>query len=227
MGSTQWLIPSHCIQVDIERLLFSLAVKLHNFWGPLNRQKGDQFFYQMSDFCENCAILTPHILPPLLVNVWLIFDLQKHVNFVYIFKDFYGFEKWEFIARQFEHAVLYVVGLHVSGIVYQPNIHKIHQRWWYDYEKWGLQFSQKSRHLVEEMITFGLFFFFFINYIPQKFCDLTAKLHESLSISTLNALSRPSFLRGSITGAPRPTNSIWGTCVIYWAHCLFLWFWCW
>ena len=27
------LIPSHCIQVDIERLLFSLAVKLHNFWG--------------------------------------------------------------------------------------------------------------------------------------------------------------------------------------------------
>ena len=28
------LIPSHCIEVDIERLLFSLAVKLDNFWGP-------------------------------------------------------------------------------------------------------------------------------------------------------------------------------------------------
>ena len=27
-----------------------------------NRQKGDQFFYQMSGFCEN-AILT-HIIPP-------------------------------------------------------------------------------------------------------------------------------------------------------------------
>ena len=28
------MIPYHCIQVDIERLLFSLAVKLHNFLGP-------------------------------------------------------------------------------------------------------------------------------------------------------------------------------------------------
>ena len=28
------LIPSHCIQVDIERLLFSLAVKWHRFRGP-------------------------------------------------------------------------------------------------------------------------------------------------------------------------------------------------
>ena len=26
------------------------------------------------------AILTPHIIPLLLVNVWLIFDLQKYVN---------------------------------------------------------------------------------------------------------------------------------------------------
>ena len=48
------------------------------------------------------AIFTPHIIPPSLVNVWLIFNLQKHLN---IFKDSYWFEKWEFIAcsnRQFE-----------------------------------------------------------------------------------------------------------------------------
>ena len=51
-----------------------------------NRQKGDQFFYQMPYFCENCN--PPHIIPLQLVNVWLIFDLQKHVtDFVYIFKD--------------------------------------------------------------------------------------------------------------------------------------------
>ena len=40
----------------------------------------------MSDFCENCnphsSYLTPHIIPPPLVSVWLIFDLQKHVNWL-------------------------------------------------------------------------------------------------------------------------------------------------
>ena len=36
----------------------------------------------MSNFCENCKPhrVTPHIIPPLLVNVWLIFNLQRHVN---------------------------------------------------------------------------------------------------------------------------------------------------
>ena len=31
------------------------------------------------------AILTPHIIPPPLVNVWLIFDLQKYVNWLCVF----------------------------------------------------------------------------------------------------------------------------------------------
>ena len=43
------------------------------------RQKSDQFFYAMSDFCENC---NPHIIPPPLVNVWLVFDLPKHVSWL-------------------------------------------------------------------------------------------------------------------------------------------------
>ena len=44
-----------------------------------NRQKGDQFLYQMSDFCENC---NPHSSyhTTAVGNVWLMFDLQKHVN---------------------------------------------------------------------------------------------------------------------------------------------------
>ena len=96
------LIPSQCIQVDIERLLLSLAIKLHNFWGPKINVKGDQFFYQMPDFCENCH---PHsFIPLLLVNVWLITNLQKHGNWLcshQALKMFYQFEKWEFNAGFF------------------------------------------------------------------------------------------------------------------------------
>ena len=61
------LIPFHCIQVDIERLLFT------QFLRSKNRQKGNQFFYQTSDFCENC---NPHssyhttAVGECLVNIW-------------------------------------------------------------------------------------------------------------------------------------------------------------
>ena len=34
----------------------------------------------MSDFCKNCNPHSYDIIPPPLVNVWLIFDLQKYVN---------------------------------------------------------------------------------------------------------------------------------------------------
>ena len=53
-----------------------------------NRQKGDQFLYQMSDFCENC---NPHSLyhTTAVGNVWLISDLQKHVHWLWnSHKDF-------------------------------------------------------------------------------------------------------------------------------------------
>ena len=47
------IIPSQCIQVNIERLVFSLAVKLYNLqYNKVEKKKGDQFFYQMSDFCK-------------------------------------------------------------------------------------------------------------------------------------------------------------------------------
>ena len=68
------LIPSHWIEVDIERLLFSLAVRMPNFWGPGIEQKGDQCFYQMSDFCKNC---NPHssyhttAIGECLVDIWI------------------------------------------------------------------------------------------------------------------------------------------------------------
>ena len=107
------LIPSHCIQVDIERLLFSSAVKLHNFWGPKTDKTVINSSTKMSDFCENC---NPHstyhttAIGECLVVIEFA-ETCKLTEFAYIFKDFYRFEKWEFIAcsnRQFEHAVWYV-----------------------------------------------------------------------------------------------------------------------
>ena len=78
------LIPSHWIEVDIERLLFSLAVKMPNFWGP----KVDKKVINSSTkrlISVKITIFTPHIIPPPLVNVWLIFDLQKYVNWLCVF----------------------------------------------------------------------------------------------------------------------------------------------
>ena len=74
-----------------------------------NRQKGGQFFYQMSDFCENCnPYFSKSYTPPPLVNVWLIHDFQRHeTEIVYMFKDSYWFELWGFIVcsnKQFEWA---------------------------------------------------------------------------------------------------------------------------
>ena len=71
------LIPSHWIEVDIERLLFRLSVKMPNFWGP----KIDKKVISSPTKClisVKIAILTPYIIPPPLVNIWLIFDLQKY-----------------------------------------------------------------------------------------------------------------------------------------------------
>ena len=80
------LIPSHWIKVDIERLLFSLAVKMPTFWGP----KIDKKVINSSTKClisVKIAILTPHIIPPPLVNIWLIFNLQKYVKWLCMFLE--------------------------------------------------------------------------------------------------------------------------------------------
>ena len=74
------------LEVGIERLLFSLAVKIPNFWGP----KKDKKVINSSTKClisVKIAILTPHIIPPPLVNAWLIFDLQKYVNWLCVFLE--------------------------------------------------------------------------------------------------------------------------------------------
>ena len=68
----------------IKRLLFSLAVKMLNFWGPKKYKK----VINSSTKClisVKIAIMTPHIIPLPLVNVWLIFDLQKYVNWLCVF----------------------------------------------------------------------------------------------------------------------------------------------
>ena len=52
-----------------------------------NRQKGDQFLYQMSDFCENCNSHSSYHTTAI-GNVWLIFDLQKQYTHI---KTFYQF----------------------------------------------------------------------------------------------------------------------------------------
>ena len=52
-----------------------------NFWGP----KIDKKVINSSTKClisVKIAILTPHIIPPPLVNIWLIFDLQKYVKWL-------------------------------------------------------------------------------------------------------------------------------------------------
>ena len=55
-----------------------------NFWGP----KKDKKVINSSTKClisVKIAIMTPHIIPLPLVNVWLIFDLQKYVNWLCVF----------------------------------------------------------------------------------------------------------------------------------------------
>ena len=55
-----------------------------NFWGP----KKDEKVINSSTKClisVKIAIMTPHIIPLPLVNVWLIFDLQKYVNWLCVF----------------------------------------------------------------------------------------------------------------------------------------------
>ena len=102
------IIPSHCIQVDIERLFIQSSCQLHNFWGS----KIDEMVINSSIklISVKVAIPIPNILPVPVVNIWLIFDLQKHVSltlFTFL-KIFIGLKKWEFIAcwnRQFEHTV--------------------------------------------------------------------------------------------------------------------------
>ena len=67
-------------------LLFSLAVKMPHFWSS----KIDKKVINSSTKClisVKIAILTPHILTPPLVNVWLIFDLQKYVNWLCVFLE--------------------------------------------------------------------------------------------------------------------------------------------
>ena len=55
-----------------------------NFWGP----KKDKKVINSPTKClisVKIAIMTPHIIPLPLVNVWLIFDLQKYVNWLSVF----------------------------------------------------------------------------------------------------------------------------------------------
>ena len=68
----------------MERLLFSLAVKWHKFLGPKIDKKVINSYraYQMSDFCENCNPHFSYHTTGAVGNVWLIFDLQKHVNWL-------------------------------------------------------------------------------------------------------------------------------------------------
>ena len=55
-----------------------------NFWGPKKYKK----VINSSTKClisVKIAIMTPRIIPLPLVNVWLIFDLQKYVNWLCVF----------------------------------------------------------------------------------------------------------------------------------------------
>ena len=57
-----------------------------NFWDPkidkkvINSSNSNKCLISVK-----IAILTPHIIPPPLVNIWLIFDLQKYVKCLCVF----------------------------------------------------------------------------------------------------------------------------------------------
>ena len=107
------LILAHCIHVDITDF-YSSSCQVAQFFRSKNRQKGDQFFNQMSDFCENCNPVSYHTSA---VGECLDrpnIDLQKHVNWL-------SLHFWRFLsvwkmgvycmlkqAVWSEHAVLYV-----------------------------------------------------------------------------------------------------------------------
>ena len=108
------LIPSHWIEVDIERLLFSLAVKMPNFWGPKIDKRGDQFFYQMSEFCENCNPHSSHhttAVGEYLVDIWFA-EICQMTLIVCFWKSIHAFKKhtsfvWIYSQLQI-HTMLYV-----------------------------------------------------------------------------------------------------------------------
>ena len=106
------LIPSHCIQVDIERLLFSLAVKYHKFWGPKIDKKVINSYtkYLIS---VKIAILTPHIIPPPLVMFGrYLICRNMSTDYVCFWKSNHAFKKHTFfvwICSQLQiHTMLYV-----------------------------------------------------------------------------------------------------------------------
>ena len=74
LGMLQHTNPLSLSLNDTERLLFSLAsCQNAQYLRSKSRQKGDQFFYQMFDFCENC---NPHssyhttAVGKCLVDIW-------------------------------------------------------------------------------------------------------------------------------------------------------------
>ena len=73
---TNSLIPSQCIQDDIETW-FSLAVKWHKFWGP----KIDKKVINSSNKClisVKIAILAPHIIPQPTPNSESVLSTASH-----------------------------------------------------------------------------------------------------------------------------------------------------
>ena len=70
----------------IKKLILRDFVKMPNFWGP----KKDKNVINSSTKClisVKIVILTPHIIPLPLVNVWLIFDLQIYVKWLCVFLE--------------------------------------------------------------------------------------------------------------------------------------------
>ena len=109
--------------------------QMTQFLRSKNRQKGDQYFYLMSDFCENC---NPHSSDHTTAAGERLVDIRfaetcKLTLFTF-WKIFYQFEKWDFIAcsnRQFAHADLYVHSWVWNNLVKLINktIWKATQQW--------------------------------------------------------------------------------------------------
>ena len=106
------LIPSHCIQGrywETFNAVYICSCWISQFFRSKNRLKGDQFFHQMFDFCENC---NPHTTK-CCFGEWLVYIWFAETVIILLCLYFQRFLLvWDGVLlqhsiRQFEHAILY------------------------------------------------------------------------------------------------------------------------
>ena len=134
---------------------------MHNFWRP----KIDKKMINSSTKCLislKIAILTPHIIPRPLVNVWLIFDLQKYVNWLCVFlKSVHAFKEhtsfvWIYSQLQI-HTMLYVDDIQLQIQVRPPMSWLFHRRIVHGKKLFTYGFDLNLHNMKYKMMSSGRF----------------------------------------------------------------------